>query len=56
MALARSAKRIEFSPKTNFLERSDCRGRVPSGTRRWFDHVLVLQTENGILYNRLEQR
>ena len=23
---------------------------------RWFDHVLVLQTENGILYNRLEQR
>jgi len=24
--------------------------------RRWFDHVLVLQTENGILYNRLEER
>merc|ERR1711977_818725 len=23
---------------------------------RWFDHVLVLQTENGILYDRLEQR
>ncbi|QDZ20125.1 adenylate kinase [Chloropicon primus] len=23
---------------------------------RWFDHVVVLQTENGILYNRLEQR
>merc|ERR1712224_133300 len=23
---------------------------------RWFDHILVLQTENGILYNRLEER